>query len=61
MQDISVYRIRSNKVFERTIAYFYCIHLRNLNIHHIGMVEAMRLKIMALRSPSVASPAYQIS
>jgi hypothetical protein len=25
------------------------------------MVEAMRLKIMALRSPSVASPAYQIS
>jgi hypothetical protein len=32
----------------------YCIHLRSLNLHHFKMVEAMDLKIMASRLPSMA-------
>jgi hypothetical protein len=33
-------------------------HLRNMNISHFGMVEATVLKIMALRSPSMAGVPY---
>jgi hypothetical protein len=37
-----------------------CIQLTNLNLNHIKMVEAMGLKIMALRSPWMASSPYKI-
>jgi hypothetical protein len=36
-------------------------YLTNLNLNHFKMIEAMGLKIIALRSPSMGSPAYQIS
>jgi hypothetical protein len=34
--------------------YGLCIHLRILNIRHFKVVEAMGLKVMASRSPSMA-------
>jgi hypothetical protein len=37
------------------------IHLRTLNLSHFKMVEAMGLKIIASRSPSMALPDHQIS
>jgi hypothetical protein len=36
-------------------------HLAALNLSHFKMVEAMVLKIIASRSPQMASPPYQIS
>jgi hypothetical protein len=41
--------------------FFFCIHLRSLNIRHFGVAEATRLKNVVLRSSSMASLAYQIS
>jgi hypothetical protein len=38
-----------------------CTHLRSLNVHHFGMVEATALNSMELRSSSMTSPAYHIS
>jgi hypothetical protein len=32
----------------------FCMHLKSLNLHHFKMVEAMGLKIMASRSPTMA-------
>jgi hypothetical protein len=32
----------------------FCIHVRSLNVRHIGIVEGMELKIMTSRLPSVA-------
>jgi hypothetical protein len=40
--------------------YLYA-HLRNLEVRHFGMAEAMKLKNVTSRSPSMASPAYNIS
>jgi hypothetical protein len=37
------------------------IQLTNLNLNHFKMVKAMLLKIIALRYPWMASPAYQVS
>jgi hypothetical protein len=37
-----------------------CTHVRSLNVRH-GMAEAARLKNVALRSPSMATPVYKIS
>jgi hypothetical protein len=39
-----------------TDAGFVCTHLRCLKLHHFKMVEDMGLKIMGLRSPSMAWP-----
>jgi hypothetical protein len=39
----------------------YCIHFCSLNLNSFKMVDAMGLKIISLRPPSVATPAYQIS
>jgi hypothetical protein len=34
----------------------FCIHLRNSNVRHLGMIEATGLELMASRSPSMAYP-----
>jgi hypothetical protein len=39
----------------------YCIHLTSLNLKRFKIVQAIVLKMIASRSPSVASPTYQIS
>jgi hypothetical protein len=39
----------------------FFIHLRSLNVRHLGMVEGTGLKSTALRSPSMAWPPYWIS
>jgi hypothetical protein len=44
-----------------TGASFASIHLRSLNVHHFGMVEATELKSTASKSPSMAWPPYWIS
>jgi len=38
-----------------------CTHLKSLNVHHVGMVEAAALNSMESRSPSMSSPPYKIS
>jgi hypothetical protein len=38
-----------------------CLQLTVLNLNHFKMVETMRIKIIASRSPWMASPPYQIS
>jgi hypothetical protein len=43
----------------KVIKGFLCTHLRSLNVRHFGMAEAMGLRNMALRSPSMSPPFYQ--
>jgi hypothetical protein len=45
----------------KVIKGFLCTHVRSLNVLHIGMAEATRIKDVASRSSSMASSAYQIS
>jgi hypothetical protein len=51
----------SSPIGSKIIRGFPCIHHGILNICHFGMVEATGLKNVASRSPSMASPVYQIS
>jgi hypothetical protein len=36
----------------------FCMHLKSMNVCHFGMVEAMRMKGVMLRSPSMSQIPY---
>jgi hypothetical protein len=48
------------KFHSSTLTCKFCIHLRSLNVHNIGMVDATGLKIVALRAPSMTLPSCWI-
>jgi hypothetical protein len=56
-EDLSVYKISWSHV---DWCKFY-IHLRRLNVRHLGILEGMRLISAASRSPSMVWPPYWIS
>jgi hypothetical protein len=49
-EDVSVYKISWNHVEWCK----FCIHLRSLNVRHLGILEGTGLKSTASRSPSMA-------
>jgi hypothetical protein len=53
-QDLSAYKISWSHIEK----FKFFIHLRSLNVCHLGMVEAVGLKIVASRPPSMACPPY---
>jgi hypothetical protein len=55
-EDLSVYKISWSHVDWCK----FCIHLRNLNVRHFGMVGDTGLKSTASKSPSMAWPPYWI-